>query len=799
MAITRTSKSDFQAIFESAPGLYLVLDPDLCIVAVSNAYVRATMTRREHILGRHIFDVFPDNPDDPATEAVRNLRASLIRVRESRVADAMAVQKYDIRKPDDEGGGFEARYWSPLNVPVLRDDGTLAYIIHRVEDITEFMRLKQQGIASDKVNEVLREQAVQMEAEIFARAREVADASARLKEANKELEALNERARELDKLKSQFFANVSHELRTPLTLILGPVRQLLNDEKMSCDSRNALQIVERNALVLHRHVSDLLDIAKLESGYMDMHYARCDLSHLLRFAASHFEGRAAERAIHFDVETPAALLAAVDPEKVRRLVFNLLSNAFKFVSDGGVVHVSLTADNDSAVIRVADNGPGIPVNLRQAVFERFRQIDGEATRKHGGTGLGLAIVKEFVALHGGQVTISDASEGGALLSVKLPLAAPGDVEVAEDEPFAWPLVDEPDSGTRKASPAPVTIGSTRAPLVLIAEDNPDMSGYLVSLLEPHYRVATARDGDHGVAQARQLNPDLILADAMMPGMSGEQMVAELGRDEQLAEIPVLMLTAKADEEFRVHMLRSGVQDFLAKPFSASELIARIDGLLEQRALLKRQKEISRHVIAAQEAERRKLSMELHDRASANLAALKLTLNNLRRAMPLGASDDVAPMLDDVDSILGETVQVIRDVSSELRPSTLDYFGPRAAIEGYVRQFGLRTGLAIEVSAHGDARGTPEMESAMFRIAQEALTNCARHSQATLVSVELLLAEDQSRLTVADNGIGFILGATSCSGQGLTNMRERAVCAGGYLQIDTAPGRGTRIAATFHNR
>ena len=173
---------DFRALFEAAPGLYLVLDPELRIVAVSDAYLSATMTRREEILGRDIFDVFPDNPADPDATGVNNLSESLDRVRERHVADAMAVQKYDIRRPEEEGGGFEVRYWSPLNSPVLSPEGDLAYIIHRVEDVTEFVRLTERGVAQDALTTELREQSASMEAEILRR-------SVELQEANKELRA----------------------------------------------------------------------------------------------------------------------------------------------------------------------------------------------------------------------------------------------------------------------------------------------------------------------------------------------------------------------------------------------------------------------------------------------------------------------------------------------------------------------------------------------------------------------------------------------------------------------------------
>lgn len=172
---------DFRTLFESAPGLYLVLTPSFMIVAVSDAYLKATMTKRDEILGRHLFDVFPDNPDDPTATGVTNLRASLERVLQHRAPDAMAVQKCDIRKPESEGGGFEERFWSPVNSPVVGADGQVAYIIHRVEDVTEFVRLKQAGSEQSRMAEALQARAAEMEEEIFRRVPQIQEANHQLR------------------------------------------------------------------------------------------------------------------------------------------------------------------------------------------------------------------------------------------------------------------------------------------------------------------------------------------------------------------------------------------------------------------------------------------------------------------------------------------------------------------------------------------------------------------------------------------------------------------------------------------
>lgn len=338
------SNPNFKLLFESIPGLFLVLDPKLSIVAVSDAYLAATKTERETILGRGIFEVFPDNPSDPTATGVSNLRDSLVRVLEDKAQNSMAVQKYDIQLPESEGGGFEEKYWSPVNSPVLDSSGNLIYIIHRVEDVTEFVKLKDLGNQQNRLAEELLTRTASMESEIYLRAQEVQKANKQLLHFNeelsqreKELQQLYKRLNEMNQLKSQFFANVSHELRTPLTLILAPIRKLLSKNEIPDKYRSDLEVVERNAQTLLKHVNDLLDVSKVEAGKMNVEYSEIDLSKLLQRIASHFDSVAKERSISYFVEGPSILSAQVDPAKVERILLNLLANAFKFVPDGGKV------------------------------------------------------------------------------------------------------------------------------------------------------------------------------------------------------------------------------------------------------------------------------------------------------------------------------------------------------------------------------------------------------------------------------------------------------------------------------
>jgi signal transduction histidine kinase/DNA-binding response OmpR family regulator len=577
-----TRKPDFRVLFESAPGLYLVLAPDpaFTILAVSDAYLQATMTLRDAILGRGLFDIFPDNPDDPAASGTRNLRASLQRVVTERSADVMPVQKYDIRRPSEEGGGFEERFWSPVNSPVLAADGSIDYLIHRVEDVTEFVRLKQQrtellGLAEQK------------EAEVFQRARQLAEANQRLRDAHAEVARLYEQTRELDALKTRFFANVSHELRTPLTLILGPVRNLLAQAPRTPGDLRDLRIVERNAKLLLKHVNDLLDVSKLDAGALAPRYREVDVAHQLRFVASHFEALAAERHVQFTLRAPARLAAQLDPEKTQRVLLNLISNAFKFTPGGGVIGLSLEQVGERVRIEVNDSGPGVAAHLREAIFERFRQGDGTTARVSGGTGLGLHIVREFVRLHAGTVGVDASPSGGARFFVELPLRAPSgqavepEIEGSEEDltPALAELRPHPPGAPPEREDA--TVGRD-APCVLVIEDNQDMNAFIARTLARQYRVLCAFDGEQGMDMAALSRPDLILTDIMLPGLGGDDLVRRVRADDSLNDVPIVLLTAHADDEMRVRLLKEGAQDYLDKPFHPDELLARIGRLLSER-------------------------------------------------------------------------------------------------------------------------------------------------------------------------------------------------------------------------
>jgi signal transduction histidine kinase len=423
-----------------------------------------------------------------------------------------------------------------------------------------------------------------------------------LESAHAELNALYGRLQEFDQLKTQFFANVSHELRTPLGLVMGPAHRLLAAEGLSDTQRRDLRVIDRNARTLLKHVNDLLDVAKLEAGKMTPSYAETDLTRLVRLTAAHFDALAPERQVDFTMETPRTLPAQVDPEKLQRVVLNLLSNAFKFVpGGGGRVRCALTQDEGEATIVVEDNGPGVPVAMRQAIFERFRQVEGGANRSFGGTGLGLAIARDFVALHGGTITVDETLGGGARFTVTLPLAAPPGAEVRRAPAESAGLVDDLAQQALEELRSQIEgFAETRVsdrPLVLVVEDNPEMNRFVAETLAEEYRVAIAFDGQEGLEKALSLHPDLILSDVMMPRVSGDQMLREVRGHPELDGVPVVLLTAKADDELRVRLLQEGAQDYLTKPFADEELRARVGNLVTmKRARDLLQRELESHLV-----------------------------------------------------------------------------------------------------------------------------------------------------------------------------------------------------------
>ncbi len=633
-----------------------------------------------------------------------------------------------------------------------------------------------------------------------------------LEAAHRELERLYEEVKRADELKTRFFANVSHELRTPVALILGPAEKLIESGDLGPPQRLELQVIRRNARSLLTHINGLLDLSRLEAGQDALRLEAVDLAAALKLTAANFEALAREQEISLTVETPESLITRADADKLQRVFLNLLANAFRFAPHGGMIQCRLWQDGGRILATVRDNGPGVPPELRSAIFERFRQGDDPSSRLHGGTGLGLAIAKEFVELHGGAISVADAPEGGALFTVELPF------ETAETEGRATRASDATKELTRHAVEAARDQRSSGAkgagelpeegpsepdrPLVLVVEDNPEMCRSIGSALANDFRVAFALDGRSALEKATNERPNLILCDVMMPGLGGDELAREIRSRTDYVNTPIVMLTAKADETLRVKLLEGVVQDFLTKPVGGAELRARVKNLItiqQNEAALRRTQEALRaltaRLVSAQEAERSRLARELHDGLNQWLVALSLEIAALRDR--LGEPHEIIQaQLEKLEARVIDISEDVRRMSHRLHPASLEHVGLTAALRSYCAEFSKQNGIKTEFGARRSIE-TPSQDTAtaLFRIAQEALSNVAKHSGASEARVELRREPGEIHLTIADAGGGFqVKKQWARSGLGLISMEERCRALGGSLSITSDPEGGTVVTA-----
>ncbi|MFT7840353.1 SpoIIE family protein phosphatase [Saccharothrix sp. BKS2] len=406
---------------------------------------------------------------------------------------------------------------------------------------------------------------------------------------------------ELDRAKTAFFSNVSHEFRTPLTLIMGPVQELRERLPANADERvrEELEAIHRNGLRLGKLVNTLLDFSRIEAGRTRARYEPVDLAAFTAELASVFRSAVERAGLVFEVTCPPlGAPVHVDREMWEKVVLNLLSNALKYTFDGSV-RVSLGEADGHAVLTVADTGTGVPEHEKPRLFERFHRIDNVRSRSNEGSGIGLALVRELVGLHGGTITAESTEGVGTEFTIRLPFGsahlppdaiapgAPGGPAAVSStaEPFVqealrWlPVEDAPadplaSDGDGRGAVPPTHAGD--APTrVLIADDNADMREYLRRLLTPAYAVTTVTDGRAALDAARLHRPDLIISDVMMPHLDGLALVAALRADQRTAGVPVLLLSARAGQEASIEGLEAGADDYLVKPFSAADLLARV--------------------------------------------------------------------------------------------------------------------------------------------------------------------------------------------------------------------------------
>jgi signal transduction histidine kinase len=419
------------------------------------------------------------------------------------------------------------------------------------------------------------------------------------------LERANEELQELDEAKTRFFANVSHELRTPLTLLLGPLDTLMASEEEG-ERRILLESMATNARRLLRQVNALLEGAKLESGRLRLEPVDGNLGPLLAELAAAAAPHAERRGVRLITERLDELPdSAFDPEKTESIAANLLSNALKFTPPGGRVTLRAEAGRESIVFEVEDDGPGIPEDQLERIFERFHQVAGPAAREQGGTGLGLSLARELARLHGGNVTVSSTLGSGSTFRAELPLDPGGAIaerrrrprrredQLAQARTDALAAREYALRSLRETLLADIEMPRlareavrpqtpSDAPRILLVEDNADLRSFVAARLARRYRVDTASDGAAGIEAAQRSRPDLIVTDVMMPGVDGFELCRRLKADPAFATTPIILLTARAGTEAVAEGLDVGADDYVVKPFALQELEARIAAHLRSR-------------------------------------------------------------------------------------------------------------------------------------------------------------------------------------------------------------------------
>jgi signal transduction histidine kinase/DNA-binding response OmpR family regulator/ligand-binding sensor domain-containing protein len=437
---------------------------------------------------------------------------------------------------------------------------------------------------------------------LFA-ARKIEMNRAKLRNELKMREFEAKKQRELENIKSRFFANLSHEFRTPLTLIRGPVEELINGTAAE-NKKEYYQLIQRNSEKLQELIDQLLELTQLENAAIPLKAKKENLVNLLRGVFYSFDSLGKEKEIKLSFNADRdKLICWVDRDKLEKIINNLLSNAFKFTPAKGEIsfniHQQFFDGNEYAVVKVADTGIGIPQEKLQNIFDRFYQVDDSTRKKFGGSGIGLALVKELVDLHKWNIEVKSEVGKGTEFYLRIPLS---DTYLSENEKDLEGFIDQQvveDKTRTTAGDMPLSLDeeieqeileknklADSKPSILIVEDSEDVRSYITGLLKNDYRISEAADGEVGIMKSAEVIPDLIISDVMMPSMDGFEFCKKIKTDWQTSHIPVILLTAKASRESKIEGLETGADDYLTKPFSSKELLVRIKNLLEQRKSLR---------------------------------------------------------------------------------------------------------------------------------------------------------------------------------------------------------------------
>ena len=400
-----------------------------------------------------------------------------------------------------------------------------------------------------------------------------------------EIERISAKLHEADQMKLRFFTNISHELRTPLTLIISPLVKLLKGNNRE-DKEGMYSVMLRNSRKLQQLINQLLDISKIDKSELKLNLKLFNFNKQVRLVALMFQSIAEEKNILFKIiEKEKKMVFCFDAERIEQVLNNLLSNAFKFTPGGGKIEITITKEENNAIVKVRDNGIGIPPESLDKVFDRFYQADSTVSRNFEGSGIGLALAKELVVLHKGQISVKsdpDCYREGKWteFQVAIPIVKSDDITIEETQ-FTINPVDEWATFQTEGNKN----NSKRKESILVVEDNIDLRSYISESLSHKYQVSEAKNGTEGIDLAMKNVPDIIISDVMMPETDGYQLTSAIKNNFRTSHIPVILLTAKADRDSKIVGLQKGADDYISKPFDEDELMLRIENILQNRKRL----------------------------------------------------------------------------------------------------------------------------------------------------------------------------------------------------------------------
>jgi signal transduction histidine kinase len=628
----------------------------------------------------------------------------------------------------------------------------------------------------------------------------------------KTLEDANRQLKELDEVKTRFFANISHELRTPLTLLLVPIESMRRQKAHLFDdqTRDWLATMEANGLRLLKLINDLLDLVKLESGHMQVKNEQVSLNEFLRGLCSSVQKMADDKRVHLGTVVDEALNSVrTDRDKLEKIMLNLVFNAIKFTPSGGRVTIKARKDGEFFVIEVIDTGMGIAAKNLPYLFTRFWQADTSARRKYQGTGIGLALVKELVEIQGGSVTAASIEGQGTNMTVRLPLAV--EKEGAAADTSTMPAISSNSTVPEdKAEPSPQgewlqglyrraelfpsltalkesirplqPAGKGQRPKVLVADDEPDMLRFLKSELLQDYEVIEAADGRQALALAAQFLPDIILCDMMMPEMDGIQVCRELRAKSTTQNIPVLLLTARADEDTKLTALSHGASDFLSKPFSVTELHVRLKNLMSayqmQRKLARQNQVLEATLEQLKETESQLVQTEklaslgrmsagiIHEiNNPLNYAKTGLfTLRKKSKYITAEQKEEFEEVLKDVEDGVDRVKNIVSDLRTFSHPkeNQLEEMPIGKPITSALRflsneirdKITLHQNFDARQIIHGNESTLIQVITNLLQNAVDAMTAKGQKNEAPTIWLEDKLTDTTYRLIIRDNGPGI---------------------------------------------